>query len=1661
VRVSSGTANLNGFITSSNLNLTAGTLAGTNVMAGTLTLSGGTFSGNMTVSNNSTLNLTASGGNLFFNAGTLTNNGTINWTNTLLFMGVGTTIYNHGLWLAQSDNSLQGDYNGGPATLIYNSGTFRKTGNLGSTTLDVYAILNNSGTVDVESGDLALGGEGTNSGAGTFNAATGASLVFNGGYTFGNGATFTGGGSVQLAGGTATALGAITAANLTVTGGTLTGTNTLAGTLTLSGGFLEGNMTINNGSILNISANGGNAFLETLTLTNNGTVNWTNAILYTGQGSVIYNYGAWNLQSDDPMYGNYDGNPGTIFNNFGTFRKTGNTGTTSLDGAVTFDNTGVVNIQSGSLSIYTLNSTGGAFTGNGMTLLEGSASTLNGTITTSNLFLETGTLTGTNVILGTLTLGGGTVSGTMTVSNNSILDLTSLGNNVFFNALTLTNNGTILWSNTPFYTGAGTLIYNNGLWLAETDNNMAGNYNGNPGTVIQNAGTFRKTGTTGTTALDNQVTLNNTGTLDVETGTFSTGAGGTNSASVINVATGATINFSGGYTFTNSTDFTGGGDVLFPNGAVFYGTITSSNLSLMGGTFSGTNVLVGSLTVSGGTLTGSMLVSNGSVFNLAGAGNNVFFYALSLTNKGTFNWTNTAFYTGAGCVIYNYGSWLAQSDNTMAGNYNGNPGTVFDNFGLFAKTGNSGSTTLDNEVTLINLGIVNVQSGTLRVNATGTNTAGGSFGVTTGATLDFAGGFSFPTNAVFAGGGNVILGNGAVFYGTIAATNLSLTGGTLSGSNVLVGTLNLSGGTLTGSMTVSNGSVFNLNAQNNNVFFYALTLTNDGTVTWSNTPLYTGAGSLIYNNGLWLAQTDNNMAGNYNGNPGTIFDNAGIFRKTGSTGSTTLDSEVTVTNTGTLDAQLGNISIGGPVSLTNGILNAGINSSSSYGTIILAGTAPLTGTISLNLNSNYVPLVNAAFPVVTFPFSTGSFTSNSFPSLAVWQTGYNPANVTITLLKWVPHITWANPANITYGTLLSGTQLDATAASPTNLGGNLAGAFVYSPPSGTALFASNNQVLSVTFNPADLVNYTNVGASALLNVAKAALTVTATNQSKTYGQTRNFAGTEFTTSGLQFSDTVTGVTLTSAGTPPTAGVAGSPYTITNSAATGTGLVNYIISHVNGSLTVNPAPLTVTANAENKTYGQVVGFGPGSGLFGGSALQNGESIGTVTLACAGGIGTASVAGSPYTITPSAATGGTFTPGNYSITYNTGLLTVNKAPLSVMASPENKNYGQGLFFGSGSTLFSSSSLSNSETIGTVTLAVSGNGGAPTASVAGSPYTITPSGATGGTFTPGNYNITYNPGNLTVNQAPLTIAAIPQTNTYGQTLSFGAGSLLFTSSVLSNNETIGTVTLAVSGNGGAPTAPVAGTPYTITPSAATGGTFTPGNYNINYKTAYLTVNPALLTVTASPQSKTYGQTLSFGPGSALFGSSTLANGETIGSVTLAVSGNGGAATATVAGSPYTITPSAATAGTFNANNYAITYVTNLLTVNQTNLTITANNRTKTYGQTVVFAGTEFTDSTLLNGDTITGVTLSSAGAAANASLSGSPYQILPSLAVGSGLGNYNISGLGVLEKAARASHAEATHEKQQGGKQIRHPWPRSRLSGRRPGQAGEGDHGLHQAL
>jgi autotransporter-associated beta strand protein len=97
-------------------------------------------------------------------------------------------------------------------------------------------------------------------------------------------------------------------------------------------------------------------------------------------------------------------------------------------------------------------------------------------------------------------------------------------------------------------------------------------------------------------------------------------------------------------------------------------------------------------------------------------------------------------------------------------------------------------------------------------------------------------------------------------------------------------------------------------------------------------------------------------------------------------------------------------------------------------------------------------------------------------------------------------------------------------------------------------------------------------------------------------------------------------------------------------------------------TITPRALSIMANSQTKTYGQTVTFGSGSTLFTSSGLQGTETI-TVALTCSGGAANAPVSGSPYTITPSAATGGSFNPANYTITYNSGTLTVNVLVVSL--------------------------------------------------------------------------------------------------------------------------------------------------------------------------------------------------------------------------------------------------------------------------------------------------------------------------------------------------------------------------------------------------------------
>jgi uncharacterized delta-60 repeat protein len=78
------------------------------------------------------------------------------------------------------------------------------------------------------------------------------------------------------------------------------------------------------------------------------------------------------------------------------------------------------------------------------------------------------------------------------------------------------------------------------------------------------------------------------------------------------------------------------------------------------------------------------------------------------------------------------------------------------------------------------------------------------------------------------------------------------------------------------------------------------------------------------------------------------------------------------------------------------------------------------------------------------------------------------------VLKQTPKITWANPADITVGTPLGATQLDATAS--------VAGTFTYNPAAGTLLRAGDSQVITATFTPADSTDYTSASAQVRINV---------------------------------------------------------------------------------------------------------------------------------------------------------------------------------------------------------------------------------------------------------------------------------------------------------------------------------------------------------------------------------------------------------------------------------------------------------------------------------------------------------------------------------------------------------------------------------------------------
>jgi N-acetylneuraminic acid mutarotase len=178
---------------------------------------------------------------------------------------------------------------------------------------------------------------------------------------------------------------------------------------------------------------------------------------------------------------------------------------------------------------------------------------------------------------------------------------------------------------------------------------------------------------------------------------------------------------------------------------------------------------------------------------------------------------------------------------------------------------------------------------------------------------------------------------------------------------------------------------------------------------------------------------------------------------------------------------------------------------------------------------------------------------------------------TLTINRATPAIAWPALSDIAYGTPLGASQLNATASALIN--GRtvpVAGTFAYNPAAGTVLRAGSSQALSVTFTPSDTADFVMSSGSAIINVSKAPLTVTANNQTRAYGMPNS----TFTVS---YGGFVNGDTPASLGgalaftTPATISSPVGSYPITPSGLTS---ANYAITFAPGTLSVTLPPNSV-------------------------------------------------------------------------------------------------------------------------------------------------------------------------------------------------------------------------------------------------------------------------------------------------------------------------------------------------------------------------------------------------------------------------------------------------------------------------------------------------------
>ena len=376
---------------------------------------------------------------------------------------------------------------------------------------------------------------------------------------------------------------------------------------------------------------------------------------------------------------------------------------------------------------------------------------------------------------------------------------------------------------------------------------------------------------------------------------------------------------------------------------------------------------------------------------------------------------------------------------------------------------------------------------------------------------------------------------------------------------------------------------------------------------------------------------------------------------------------------------------------------------------------------------------------------------------------------------------------------------------------------------------------------------------------------------------------------------------------------------------GFGSDNYVVTYVDGTLTVGKATVTVTANDATKVYGS--GVPALSASY--SGFVNGDNVSSLdSVASLSTLANATSNVGSYAINPVGVS-----DDNYSVVTIPGTLTVTPASLTVTPNNASKVYG------SVNPAFSATYIGfvNGETAsvlrGSLTLTTT----ATNSSKVGS-YVISGAG-----LLSANYDITVGTGILAVTPAALTVKANDSTRSYGAANpTFSA-----TYSGFVNNDTA-----------------VTGTPtFTTTATAASNvGTFpitvsgvTSPNYTVSYVDGLLTVKQVTAKGTVANSTKIYGAAL---PAFSV-NYTGLINGDTA---------------AMLPAPTYTTTATAASkVGTYavsavgaSAGNYLVTYSPGTLTITKADLAISVGAATKGYGEAnptfaPIYAG-------FVNGDTVT---------------------------------------------------------------------------------------------